>query len=130
MTRLIEGIDFGLHGRKYILLKDCACMHTTVRPCEDSIKHQYFTVSTNGTIRAKKGYVWDGASGGIDTKDFMRGSLFHDVICQSIEEKLLDKSYRKAADELLWQILIEDGMPKWRAWYVYNAIRLYVRIKY
>ena len=67
-------------------------------------------------------YAWDGPSGPtIDTKTFMRGSLFHDALCQLIGEGLLDKKYRKYADQLLRKLCLEDGMSKFRVWYVYQS---------
>jgi Protein of unknown function (DUF1353) len=75
-------------------------------------------------------YHWDGPSGPtFDTKTFMRASLFHDALCQLIGEGLLDKKYRKYADQLLRQIALEDGMSKFRAWYVYMAVRAYSKLK-
>jgi len=74
----------------------------------------------------KTGYAWDGPSGiAIDTKNFMRGSLIHDVFYQLIREGHLDNSYRKVADEILKDICLEDNMSKIRAWWVYFGVRLF-----
>lgn len=84
----------------------------------------------HGTLFIFKGYAWDGPSGPtIDTKTFMRASLVHDALCQLIAEGKLDKKYRKRADEILREICLEDGMSKFRAWYVYNAVRMYSKLK-
>ena len=84
----------------------------------------------NGHLTVYSRYAWDGPSGPtFDTKTFMRGSLFHDALCQLIGEGLLDKKYRKYADKLLRQHCLEDGMSKFRAWYVYQSVRLYSRLK-
>ncbi len=81
-------------------------------------------------LKVNARYAWDGPSGPtFDTKTFMRGSLFHDALCQLIREGLLDKKYRKYADQLLREICLEDGMSKFRAWYVYMAVRTYSRLK-
>jgi hypothetical protein len=89
----------------------------------------YFTLS-NGVLFIYPRYAWDGPSGPtFDTDTFMRGSLVHDVICQMCEEGLIDKKYRKVGDELLKKICLEDGMSKFRAWYVYNAVRMYSKLK-
>lgn len=81
---------------------------------------------TKGRLTIKKGYLWDGPSGpAIDTKNFMRGSLVHDVLYQLIRENLLDKKNRKEADRILRDICIEDGMSKFRANYVYHAVRIF-----
>ena len=69
-------------------------------------------------------YAFDGPSGPtVDTKTFMRGSLVHDALYQLMREGKLDRKYRKRADELLREICLEDGMNRFRAWYVYKAVR-------
>ena len=89
------------------------------------ITHKYFTMSTDGSLAVYPGYQWDGATGGIDTKNFRRASLFHDVLCQMMNEGLLDRAWQKRADEILWTICREDGMSKIRAWWVHKAVRAY-----
>ncbi len=78
-------------------------------------------------VTIKKRYAWDGASGifTIDTKTFMRGSLVHDAFYQLIREGCLNRKYRKYVDQLLKKICLEDGMNKFRAWYVYKAVRIF-----
>lgn len=87
----------------------------------------YINIVDNGYINIKKGYAWDGPSGPtIDTKSFMRGSLVHDALYQLMREGYLDyKKYRKLADQELRRICLEDGMSKFRAWYVYRFVRLF-----
>ncbi len=92
-------------------------------------KSKYLWLSTN-RLKVYKHYAWDGPSGPtFDTKTFMRGSLFHDALCQLIGDGLLDKKYRKYADQLLRKIILEDGMNKFRAWYVYMTVRAYSKLK-
>ena len=80
-----------------------------------------------GLLIISAGYAWDGPSGiTIDTKSFMRGSLFHDAVYQLLREgKLIIPDGRKLADKLLRAICIEDGMWKIRAWWVYRAVRMF-----
>lgn len=88
-------------------------------------QNDYITLD-NGTLLINARYAWDGPSGPtIDTKDFMRGSLVHDALYQLIREGLIESKYRKYADELLKDICLQDGMPSWRAWYVYTCVRLF-----
>jgi len=96
----------------------------------EDIQEDFIYLHKSGMMTIKEGYAWDGATGGIDTKNFMRGSLIHDAACQLIALKRLPQSQRLNADILLKQICIEDGMCKLRAWWVYKTVRLYVRIKY
>jgi len=71
-----------------------------------------------------KGYACDGPSGPtVDTEDFMRGSFVHDALYQLIREGVLGKSFRKKADKILYRLCREDGMPWFRAQYVYRAVR-------
>lgn len=96
----------------------------------EDIQEDYIYLHKSGMMTIKEGYAWDGATGGIDTKNFMRGSLIHDALTQMIRLKRLPPSQRLNADILLKQICLEDGMCKLRAWWVYKSVRLYVRIKY
>lgn len=96
----------------------------------EDIQEDFVYLHKSGIMTIKEGYAWDGATGGIDTKNFMRGSLTHDAICQMIALKRLPQSQRLNADKLLKQICLEDGMSKLRAWWVFKSVRLYVRVKY
>lgn len=85
-----------------------------------------FGLEYDGVLHVDRGYCWDGPSGPtLDTKDFMRGSLVHDVLYQSIRLKLLPSSARKAADLELDKILKKDGMFWLRRKYVYFALRAF-----
>jgi len=78
----------------------------------------------SGWLFVSDDYCWDGPSGPtFDTKTFMRGSLVHDALYQLMREGKLDRKWRKRADELLREICLEDGMSRFRAWYVYHAVR-------
>lgn len=91
----------------------------------NDISFTWFDISTTGKIKIRKGYAWDGPSGPtVDTRNFMRGSLIHDVLYQCIRLGLLSKDFRKTADEILYEICIEDGMSKIRAKWVYWGVRL------
>jgi hypothetical protein len=80
----------------------------------------------NGELSIWTGYAWDGPSGpGIDTRNFMRGSLVHDALYQLIRKGLLPEKYRENADRIIRDICLEDGMSKIRAWWVYHGLRLF-----
>lgn len=84
-------------------------------------------LTTQGHLTIKKGYAWDGPSGpAIDSKNFMRGSLVHDVLYQLMRHGRLDaERHRDSADRLLQQMCVEDGMWKVRAWWVYRAVKTF-----
>ena len=89
-----------------------------------NIQTKWFMLTTNGMLHINEGYAWDGPTGGIDTKDFMRGSLVHDVLYQMMGKKLLPLHWRKVCDQILQNICREDGMSWIRAQWVYRAVRL------
>jgi len=97
-----------------------------IKPGKDLI-FKYMSLSTDGLLTIKEGYAWDGPSGPtIDTPNFMRGSLVHDVLYQMMRLSALDyKVYRKRADEILREICQQDGMSAFRAWYVYKAVQIF-----
>lgn len=107
---------------KYELLADYQT-GTKIKP-EMGIHHAYFTLTMGGLLTVKAGYMWDGPSGpAIDTLNFMRGSLVHDVFAQMMRMKLLDYKlcFKPANDELV-RICREDGMSKLRCWWVHLGV--------
>jgi hypothetical protein len=91
---------------------------------ENAISTEYIKLAANGILTAKMGYVWDGASGPtIDTKNTMTPSLIHDCLYQLMRANLLDRKWRKRADEVLYEALRERGMWKVRAKIWYRAVR-------
>ena len=67
-------------GYKY-QLKKAAAVLTEIRPDGDKVIERYIRLGTDGRLEIADGYAWDGPSGpAIDTKNFMRGSLVHDVL--------------------------------------------------
>ena len=90
---------------------------------EKNISTDFIGLDTEGNLTIKAKYAWDGPSGPtIDTRNFMRGSLVHDVLYQLMREKQIDIEKRDEADQLLKQQCIEDGMFRLRAWIVYKAV--------
>ncbi len=109
---------------KYQLLEPCV-VETGVYPAKGVVT-RFLTLVRNGNLTIYSGYAWDGPSGPtIDTKSFMRGSLVHDALYQLIRDGHLDYDFKDVADDLLRQICLEDGMYKWRAWYVHKAVRVF-----
>jgi hypothetical protein len=53
----------------------------------------------------------------------MRAGLIHDCGYQMIREGHIPKRYKEYFDKLFYQILIEDGMNRFRAYYYYFAVK-------
>jgi len=89
-----------------------------------SIEEQYFSLNEEGHLYIQALYAWDGPSGPtFDTPSFMRGSLVHDVLYQMIRLGLLPVEMKEIADDILYDICIEDGMWKVRALWVKRAVK-------
>lgn len=114
-------------GYKYQLVENYT-LQTDIRPA-DAIYTRFIYLSRSGQLTLFAGYAWDGASGGIDTKTFLRGSLVHDALCQLMGDGHISRElYWGAAADLLHQICIEDGMNTIRAWWVRRGVLLYGKI--
>lgn len=109
-------------GYKYQVQRDWA-VKTSIIPKKD-INVDYLCMGMTGILRIKRGYAWDGPSGPtLDTDSAMKASLAHDALYQLIRDHYLTSADRKAADELLRDICIDEGMWKPRAWVWYYSVR-------
>lgn len=87
--------------------------------------HDFIQLAPDGTLMIFEGYAWDGPSGPtIDTKNFMRGSLVHDVLYQLMREGYLPQYFRPVADKLLYAICREDGMSWIRGQWVLLGVEI------
>jgi hypothetical protein len=111
-------------GYRYQLEEDFQLL-TDLRPLQPG-GNRWASLDDLGILRISAGYAWDGASGpAVNTKNFVRGSLVHDALYQLIRAGVLQYEDRKRADEILREIVLEDGMWHLRAWWVYTAVRLF-----
>lgn len=114
-------------GYKYQLVEDYRVDLSGHLPHSNVVGNYYLL--SGGTLTVTAGYAWDGPSGPtFDTKAFMRGSLVHDVLYQMIRNKQVGHptiDIRKVADNILKQLVREDGMSAIRAYWVYRAVRLF-----
>ena len=113
-------------GYKY-QLKRSHTLTVEIHPDDEIAIGTFIRLTPDGTLSIGDGYAWDGPSGPtVDTPNFMRGSLVHDVLYQLMRNKLLDKQrWRKAADQELERLCREDGMFWLRRRWVYTAVRLF-----
>lgn len=84
-----------------------------------------FLSVSGSALTIEKGYAWDGASGPTwDSKSSMRASLVHDALYQLTRLGVLPEASRVFSDDTLYQLCVEDGMFKPRAWSWWKAVRL------
>lgn len=114
-----------LRGYKYQLIEPFEAHCPTILGKNVSIPGMVY-LNTMGSLLISAGYCWDGPSGPtIDTPSFMRGSLVHDAFYQLMRAEELDPTvYRILTDRQLRYMCLEDGMNRFRAWYVYRGVRM------
>lgn len=98
-------------------------VHETGIAIAAPVESEFLAMTCAGVLTIRAGYAWDGPSGPVPpTTDFLRGSLIHDALYQLGREGLLPATVRHAADRLLREICIEDGMPLMYAEIVFQAV--------
>lgn len=92
---------------------------------DSPIKTDFLSMDMDGLLAIQPQYAYDGASGPtIDTPNTMFGALIHDALYQLMRGEYLDRErWRKRADEILYEILIDKGMTRLRAKVWYRAVR-------
>jgi len=109
-------------GYKYQLVED---YYTQVDIIGYEVMTDFIFLGLTGMLNIAKYYAWDGPSGPtFDTKNFMEGSLVHDVLYQLMRMDLLPQKCREYADDRLKADCIRDGMSKFRARYVHWGVNL------
>ncbi|MFT5789517.1 MAG: hypothetical protein ACI8SJ_001633 [Shewanella sp.] len=111
--------------RKYKYNLHSELVYETGLSVEQPFASTFLEINATGRLIINRGYAWDGPSSpAIDSKNFMQGSLIHDALYQLMREQVLLQSDRKRADEILKEVCLQDGMSAFRAWYVYQGVRL------
>lgn len=111
-------------GYRYQLRRPFTCL-VDLKPAR-YVNNGYVRLHTDGGLALTGGYAWDGPSGPIaHDRTIMRGSLIHDALYQLLREGLLAPAQREQADRVLHQACLDDGMPAWKAWLVFKAVRLF-----
>lgn len=87
----------------------------------------FLEITPQGNLYIKPGYAWDGCSGPTwDDKSNMKAGLIHDAMYQFMRHGLLDEDpWKNIADQLLYDIAIENGMNSVRAWYYKKAVEMF-----
>jgi hypothetical protein len=114
-------INIGIHPAEDICLS-----FKTVDIKGNTVEIPLVTLDTKGNLTIYPSYVWDGASGPTwDTLNSMIGSLIHDVLYQLIRLGFIADSYKEYADQLLYDLCVEDGMWSFRAGYWQWAVNTF-----
>ena len=109
-------------GYKYQLYEnyEMDIIHTP----QKEIHTRFICLNTNGHLKIKGGYAWDGTSGPvIDTDNNMRASLVHDALYQLIRMQLLPSSWKDIADKIFYKMCKQDGVLGFIANIYYRVLK-------
>lgn len=111
-----------LRAYKYQTTRDHTWRNIGINP-EADIDTGFIRLTRGGKLTVRKGYAWDGATGAVDTKTILPGSLPHDALCQLINAGLLEPFRRERADAFFQEINAACGMEPARRWWTWLGVR-------
>jgi len=112
-------------GWDYVLSRPYS-VFTGIFPKKPVLHEGDFYLNTDGVLHIEGGYPWDGATGGLDTKNAMRASLVHDCFCEVMRRGDLPyDTFSPLVHDLLGDIGVEDGMWEFRAEAWRRATRIF-----
>lgn len=86
---------------------------------------EQYNLSADGQLYIDRYYAWDGPSGGIHTKSFVKSSCVHDVLCELINAGLIPMDQQPIADKQMLLLNEKSGMWMPRRLWTYAAVRYY-----
>lgn len=83
-------------------------------------------LSRSGLLLIQEGFECDGPSGPtVDTTAFLQGAGVHDALYALLRAGVLPQATRPIADRVMRRLNRAYGMGAFRAWYTYQAVRLF-----
>jgi len=93
---------------------------------KNDIETEFIKLSKYGILTLRDKYSCDGASGPTyDSKSSMRGAFVHDALYQLMRLGLLPQSIKERADLIFYELCLQDGMIKQRAWVWHKAVSIF-----
>jgi hypothetical protein len=90
----------------------------------ETIRTSYGTFYSTGEYIIHPGFLFSANWPAINTFNTRRAACVHDFFYTLMKDGYLPRSYRDHADYLLYDMLREDGMPSFRAFYWLKAVQL------
>ena len=121
--------------RLYRLLLEQSTDAGFLPPNAIPVQTKFGLFSTSGLLTLYPGFVYDGATGAVDTPEVMLAAAFHDWGCEAVNNGDLPKEYRRLFDNLFYKLLKENGLDetrweKFRASYMHFAVTKWGNIKH
>ena len=110
-------------GFRFYLAEDFQ-IHVEGLP-EVSVSEVYKMALSAGNLRISRGYMWDGFW---RNKKFIRGFLVHEAMCHLIRLGYLSYDWKARANSVLYELLVEDGIPQCFALGIKKFLDIFGRI--
>ena len=117
-------ISYQLVGKRRGSLSAPKSYKTSIKP-KHTIDHGAIRLEPTGLLTLRTGFVWDFATGAIDTPDMVVASAAHDALCVLVDEGYLPTQSQKDIDIYFRELLKELGTGFVRRWYLYLAVRVF-----
>jgi hypothetical protein len=114
--------------KDYYVLDEKISVQTDIK-ISKVIRNKHSSMSRAGRITLFPGFIWDGATGAIDTPDVMEASAFHDFCCNEYNNGNLTKEQRKQADQMFKGLLKKQSVWSLRVKWMYQAVRKFFETK-
>jgi len=115
-----DRIEYSEINWKYKLTKTYT-ISTPILGCNGA--NSYLYIGKDGSLTIYRGYAWNGANVIRDTEHNMRASLVHDSLYQLIGLGIVPPNYKKEADQVFYDIMLEDEENQVFAKICYEAVR-------
>jgi hypothetical protein len=120
-SRTIEFGHISGKGVKYRLLKR-AEFYTGIFLGEDA-HLGFITLAKEGWLYIDPGYEWNGGNFILDRDEIMRGSLFHDALCELLARGILNDIHIPKIHDIFTHICRMDGLTGWVASFYRRRLR-------
>jgi|14_taG_2_1085336.scaffolds.fasta_scaffold00306_9 hypothetical protein len=121
--------------RHYRLIKPLIAETGIIPPLGKDVKTKFGLLCSSGTLILMRGFVYDGATGAIDTQEVLIPAAVHDWGCEAVNNKDLPIEYRAKFDDLFYEMLKKHGLDgnifeRVRASYMSFAVHKWGQIKH
>ena len=121
---MVESVaGFGISNRNALDLSGLDCIRI-----KNSSKTQDLALITERTVWIYPGYCWNGADWASD-KNFLDGSLIHDLLCQAMNSGLISPSNHKNATAIMTAENKRSGMNVVRLCYTRASVNAHWKHK-
>ena len=92
---------------------------------DHSVVGDQYCLAPDGKLYVSRYFTWDGPSGALNTKTFVKSSCIHDILCKMINEGNLPVSLQPKADQEMYEINGRQNMWRQRRAWTFAGVRWY-----